>query len=105
MAAYVIAQMEVHDAVKYREYASRVGPTAAAFGGKMLAATDADVKEGEPAFRRTIVGEFPSMEDANAWYDSEAYREILPLRLEATTGTLLFVEGFSLPAVDEGSQG
>ena len=105
MAADVIAQMEVHDAVKYREYASKVGATAASYGGKFLAANDADVKEGEPPLRRTIVGEFPSLEKANAWYDSEEYRKIMPLRLESTTSTVLFVEGFSLPPTEEESQG
>ena len=105
MAAYVIGQLEVHDPAKYREYATQVAATAAAFGGKFLAANDADVKEGEPPTLRTIVGEFPSSEDANAWYESDAYRKILPLRLESTTSIVLFVEGFSLPPMDEESRG
>ena len=105
MAAYVIGQLEVYDPAKYREYATQVAATAAPFGGKFLAANDADVKEGEPAFRRTIIGEFPSAEDARAWYESDAYRKILPLRLESTNSIVLFVEGFSLPPVDEESQG
>jgi uncharacterized protein (DUF1330 family) len=103
MAAYVIAQMEVHDPAKYREYASKVGPTAAPYDGRILAANDAEPKEGEPAHRRTIIGEFPSLEQLRAWYDSDAYREILPLRLESTTSVLFFVEGFSLPPVTPGA--
>ena len=105
MAAYVVAQMEVHDPVKYREYATKVGATVSAHGGRFLAANNADVKEGDLTLRRTIIGEFPSAEDAHAWYESDAYWEILPLRLESTTSMLLFVEGFSLPPVDEESRG
>ncbi len=105
MAAYVIAQMEVHDPAKYREYASKVGQTAYAYSGRILAANDAEVKEGEPPFRRTIIGEFPSSKDLRAWYESDAYREILPLRLESTTSILFFVEGFSLPPIDKEPQG
>ena len=105
MAAYVIAQMEVHDPVKYREYASKVGQTTSAYGGRILAASDAEVKEGEPPFRRTIIGEFSSSKNLRAWYESDAYREILPLRLESTTGILFFVEGFSLPPIDEEQEG
>jgi len=101
MAAYVIAQMEVHDPAKYREYTSKIAPTVSPYRGRFLAANDADVKEGAPAFLRTIIGEFPSIEDARAWYDSDAYREIMPLRLESTTSVLLFVEGFSLPPVEQ----
>ncbi|MCH8921193.1 MAG: DUF1330 domain-containing protein, partial [Chloroflexi bacterium] len=38
MAAYVIAQMEVHNPAKYREYASKVGQTVSAYGGRILVA-------------------------------------------------------------------
>ncbi len=105
MAAYVIAQMEVHDPAKYREYASKVGLTVSAYSGRILAANDAEVKEGEPPFRRTIIGEFPSSKDLRAWYESDAYQEILPLRIESTTSILFFVEGFSLPPIDKEPQG
>ena len=100
MPAYVIAQMKVHDPVKYREYASKIGPTASPYNGRILAANDAELKEGEPALRRTIVGEFPSLEDARAWYDSDAYQAIIHLRLQSTTTVLFFVEGFTMPPVE-----
>jgi len=99
MAAYVVAQMQVTDPKMYREYASKIGPTAIPYGGKILAANDAETKEGEPPYARTVIGEFPSLESARSWYESEAYQAILPLRLNSTTGTLVMVEGFSLPPV------
>ena len=46
MAAYVIAQMTVHDIDMYYDYASKIAPTAQGFGGKILAANDAEVREG-----------------------------------------------------------
>jgi uncharacterized protein (DUF1330 family) len=101
MAAYVIAQMTVHDPAMYREYASKLAPTAAPYKGRLLAANDAESREGEPALRRTIIGEFPSLEDARAWYESDAYQAILPLRLQSTTSVLFFVEGFTMPPVEE----
>jgi uncharacterized protein (DUF1330 family) len=97
MAAYVIAQMRVHDPEKYREYASKVGPTVVPHGGEFLAATDAEVREGAPPYVRTIIGQFPSLAAARSWYDSDAYQAILPLRLQSTIGTLVMLEGFSLP--------
>ncbi|MFB3052773.1 MAG: DUF1330 domain-containing protein [Dehalococcoidia bacterium] len=51
------------------------------------------------------MGEFSSSKDLRAWYESDAYREILPLRLESTTSILFFVEGFSLPPIDKEPQG
>src|SRR5437868_6737350 len=48
--------------------------------------------------RRLVVLEFPSVEQARAWYDSEVYREAKALRQRCSTGTLLLVEGAEIPA-------
>jgi uncharacterized protein (DUF1330 family) len=97
MAAYVIAQMTMHDIDMYYEYASKIGPTIAPFGGKILAANDAEVREGSLPFLRTVVGEFPDLASARAWYESEAYQAIIGLRQNATEGALFFVEGLTMP--------
>ena len=101
MPAYVIAQMRVHDIGMYYEYASKIGPTVAPYGGKILAANDAEVREGAPSYLRTIVGEFPTLEAAQAWYESEAYQAIIGLRTNATEGDLFFVEGITMPPRDK----
>ena len=41
MAAYVIAQLRVHDVETYREYALQVAGTVKPFGGRLLVANDA----------------------------------------------------------------
>ncbi len=97
MAAYVVAQMHVHDVAKYLDYASKVGATIGNHGGKILTASEAEVREGSPPFTRTVIGEFPTLEAGREWYESEEYRAILPLRLESTTGSLFFVEGIAAP--------
>jgi len=97
MAAYVVAQMQVHDIQTYREYASKVPPTVVAYRGRFLVASDtADLKEGDQPYPRTVIGEFPTMDAARAWYESDEYRELIPLRQASTTGTVLMVEGFSI---------
>jgi uncharacterized protein (DUF1330 family) len=95
--AYVIAQMTVHDVDVYYEYASKILPTLKEFGGRLLAANDAEVREGSPPFLRTVVGEFPSLEAARSWYESDEYQAIIRLRTDATEGFLLFVEGITVP--------
>ena len=98
MPAYIIAQMQVHDIETYRDYAAKVPPTVAAFGGKILAASDtAEVREGTQPFPRTVIVEFPDMKAARAWYESGDYQAIAPLRQAASTGTLFMIEGFSIP--------
>ena len=37
--------------------------------------------------------EFESREAFRAWYDSDGYQAILPLRLESTPGTMIVMNG------------
>jgi uncharacterized protein (DUF1330 family) len=97
MPAYVIAQMTVENVDMYYDYASKLAPTIGPYGGKVLAANDADVREGSVPYLRTVVGEFPDMEALRSCYESGAYQAIIGLRRDATQGTLLFVEGITMP--------
>lgn len=47
-----------------------------------------------------IVIEFPTMEQAQGWYESDAYKEIRPLRSRNTEGDVFLVQG-----VPEGHKG
>jgi len=98
MAAYVIAQLRVHDVETYRRYALLVADTVAPFGGRLIVADDKPtVMEGRPPFPRTVIGEFASTTAARAWYESDAYQAIQPLRAASTEGTVFVAEGFGLP--------
>lgn len=97
MAAYVIAQMAVHDLDMYRQYAAAVMSTIEPFGGRLVAANAVEVVEGSPQFPRTVIGEFPDMASLKAWYDSPEYQAVINLRRDATNGTLIMVEGLTMP--------
>ena len=100
MPAYVIAQMQVDDIDMYYDYASKIGPTIQGFGGKILAANDAEVREGSLPYLRTIIGEFPTLDALRTWYESDAYQAIIGLRRNATQGALFFVSGLTMPPRD-----
>ena len=97
MAAYVIAQMAVHDLDMYRQYAAVVMSTIERFGGRLVAANDVVQVEGSPSFPRTVIGEFPDMASLKAWYESPEYQAVINLRKNATNGTLIMVEGLTMP--------
>jgi uncharacterized protein (DUF1330 family) len=40
-----------------------------------------------------VLIEFPSLEHARRWYGSEAYRDLKTLRLAATRGNAVFIDG------------
>lgn len=94
MAAYVIADLEVTDPARFAEYRQRVPATLAAYGGRFLIRGGAhEVVEGSWHPRRLVVLEFPSLARARRWYDSEEYREAKAMRLAASNGNLVFVDG------------
>jgi uncharacterized protein (DUF1330 family) len=93
-AAYIVAEIEVADPAAYRLYTDRTPGVIAAFGGRFVVRGGAvDAREGPPPAGRVVVIEFPDMATARRFYDSPAYREILPLRHAASRGRLYIVEG------------
>ena len=93
MAAYWIAHIDVTDADTYAEYASRAPDAIAAHGGEFLArATRTSWFEGTPRARNVVV-RFPSFEDAERCYRSEAYQQALGFALESSVRDLCIVDG------------
>ena len=94
MRAYLVFHNRVHDAEKLRDYVSKVDATLAPYPHEILAsAARSEVIEGKTDLPRTVVLRFDSREAAMAWYTSPAYQAVLPLRLEATEGYAVLVEG------------
>ena len=95
MPAYFLEDTrELKDAAKIEEYKARVTPVVEKFGGRYLVIGGPfEVVEGEwrPVF--PVLIEFPSMDEARRWYDSEDYRELKQLRLAATSGSGVFMAG------------
>ena len=94
MAVYVIGDIEVTNPDLMGEYAGKVGATVEAHGGKAIVRGGVtETVEGEWQPKRLVVLKFPDMVAAKAWYNSAEYQEILPVRLEASNGDLIMVEG------------
>ncbi|TQM45545.1 DUF1330 domain-containing protein [Pseudonocardia cypriaca] len=94
MTTYAVAHMQtVEPGPAIVEYLERIDATLAPFEGRFVVhGATPDVLEGEfPGF--LIVIGFPTREQADAWYTSPAYQEILPLRLENSTGSAILVDG------------
>jgi uncharacterized protein (DUF1330 family) len=94
MPAYLIANVNVHDAAAFEEYRRQVPATIAKHGGRYLVRGGrVERLEGTWSPARLVVLEFPSMEQARRWYDSEDYRGPKALRLTCAMSDVLFVEG------------
>jgi uncharacterized protein (DUF1330 family) len=94
MPAYFIVDNEVTDPAGFEEYRQKVPGTVERFGGKFLVrGGHVQALEGDWKPKRVVVTEFPSIEQARRWYDSEEYRALKALRLRAARGSVVLVEG------------
>jgi len=98
MAAYVIAEVVVTDPAAFEEYRQRVPATIAQYGGRFVVRGGAvQPLEGDWRPGRLVVLEFPSLEQARRWYDSQEYREPKALRMRSAVTKAVLVEGLPSP--------
>jgi len=94
MPAYIIADIEVTDPVRYDEYRKLAGPAAQRYGGKYLVRGGAhELLEGDWSPNRVVVLEFPSVAQAKAFYHSPEYAAARAARKGASRSSLIVVEG------------
>jgi uncharacterized protein (DUF1330 family) len=94
MAAYVIADVDVTDPERYKDYSAHTSESIAKHGGRWVARGGAThVLEGDWEPGRIVVIEFPSVDAAREWFDSDGYQELAAIRREASTARILVVEG------------
>jgi uncharacterized protein (DUF1330 family) len=94
MAAYVIARVEITDPVRYQEYMKATPAAIARYGGKfIIRGGELVTLEGPPETRRLVVIEFPTLEQAKTFYNSEEYGQARALRTGAAIGQFLAVQG------------
>jgi uncharacterized protein (DUF1330 family) len=96
MTAYAIGHL--HDVAMGPEivaYLRHIDETLEPFEGRFIIhGGRAEVKEGSWTGDLIVIA-FPDMDQARAWYDSPAYRRILPLRTEHSRGDILLIDGVS----------
>ena len=95
MKAYVIVNVDVHDKDRYPEYVKMAPVSIQAHGGRYIARGGRTEKlEGsawEP--KRVVLLEFPSYEQAQAWWSSQMYAEPKKLRQACARTEMILVEG------------
>ena len=91
MAAYVVVEIEVLDKDRYEHYKQLTPPTLAPYGGRFIVRGGAaETLEGDWSPPRFVIVEFPSIEQAKAWWASAEYAEAKALR-QATARTQMIV--------------
>lgn len=95
MPAYVIVQVDVKDPVRYDDYKRMVPASLEKFGGRFLVrGGKTHTMEGNWAPQRFVVVEFPSVDQAKAWWASPEYAEAKALRQATADSQMIIAEGF-----------
>lgn len=94
MSAYVIVYLEsVSDSSKMDEYRRLGVPTLQKAGAKVRVRNGKfEVPEGDKP-QAVVMLEFPSLDEAKAWYHSPDYQEALKLRQAGSCCRVVMVEG------------
>jgi len=98
MAAYVIVEIDVTDPEGYEEYRRLAAPTVTDCGGRYIVrGGTAENLEGDWQPKRIVVLEFPTVEEAKAWWSSDIYAPIQAIRHRTAHTRMIVVEGVQSP--------
>lgn len=95
MPGYILVDTQIENAEAYEEYKALARPIAESYGGKYLTrggpmeVIDNDL--WSPT--RIVLIEFPDVEKARSFMNSEAYAPVRPLRENNAKCTLVLLEG------------
>jgi uncharacterized protein (DUF1330 family) len=94
MPAYMVFIREkTLDQSELEAYWSKIRTTLEGRPIKILAAYGKHVTLEGPEVEGVVVAEFPTLEEARAWYDSSAYQEVAQHRFRGAIYRGLIVEG------------
>jgi uncharacterized protein (DUF1330 family) len=90
---YLIANIRVHDKEIFEKFKSMSTPLISEYGGKLLVRTpEVERREGDLT-GLVVMLEFPSVEMARTFYDSESYTAAKLVREGGSSTDLCIVEG------------
>jgi uncharacterized protein (DUF1330 family) len=94
MSYFFIARIKIHNPDEYQKYLDKAGEIFKKFNGRYLAVDDnPEILEGTWDCTRTVIIEFKSKADFEAWYNSSEYQQILKYRLHASECNTVLLKG------------
>jgi uncharacterized protein (DUF1330 family) len=91
---YSVAEIEIVDQAAYADYVPKAQAAIKAAGAKFLAAGGkVTAVDGEPPKSRVVIQQWGSLERFQAYRNSAAYKELLPIREKVAKFRTFVVEG------------
>ena len=93
MSVFLIAQINIHDRSRYAEYEKGFMDILSRHGGRLVVVDEAPrLLEGSWDYTRTVVLAFQSEDDAQTWYYSDEYQQLMQHRLAVSDGNIVMVK-------------
>lgn len=94
MSGYIVLEVVVRDPAAYEQYKQLASATVAAYRGRYLVRGGAaETLEGSWRPSRLVILEFPSVDQARAWWASPEYAPAKAIRQGCADTEMLLVEG------------
>jgi uncharacterized protein (DUF1330 family) len=93
--AYVVAEVQVTDPAAYQAYVAKVPATLTAYHGRTIARGKPVAKEGEAPQGTVVILAFDSMADAETWYSTAPYKDLIAERQKAAKANVFMLEGLA----------
>jgi uncharacterized protein (DUF1330 family) len=95
MSGYLLMNADLTDPAGYGEYKTAAAKVVADFGGRFLVRGGAMAPVEGDWHPRCVLIEFPSYDDALAFYRSDAYQAVRGIRHRCAESTVLMMQGLS----------
>ncbi len=90
MSAFYVFHVSVKDTDKFQQYAQQVPATLQPYGGEIIQRGKAtQVLTGNHPHQAIGIISFDNIAQANHWYQSDAYQNLIPLRDQAADITTI----------------
>ncbi len=94
MAAYLFADMDIHDPAGYSEYPPKVWPLIEKHGGRVIhRISQFEALEGDWLPARMVIIEFPDKPAARAFMEDPEYEPVKEIRFRSAKSRLALGEG------------
>lgn len=95
MSYFVLVDLDIKDAERFRQYQVAVRPMIEAAGGRYIVrGGEKTVYEGDLQLHRLVIFRWPNKAAFDAFDSSEQYQELKALRLATTVSCIVGVEGY-----------
>jgi uncharacterized protein (DUF1330 family) len=91
--AYMVAEFEVTDATKFKEYGDATGVQVPAAGGKFIVRGGTTFNVAGDAPKRVVIVQWPNLEKAQTYFESAQYKQLVANRDAGSKFRSFIIEG------------